>query len=174
MLTEPPLVLDTDLLSDFAWVNRLDILEKLYAKKMIVLDEVMNELNRVEHLAKKVQHCITNGSIKLIQILASDPEAVELGRLLEDGRLGRGEAACMAYLRYNLGTLASKNLSDIQKLCSDKNIDLVTTPDVIYEAHQKKFISLDEANNIWAAMIQKQRKLPTASFSDFISTLKGQ
>lgn len=170
MLTEPPLVLDTDLLSSFAWVDRLDILEKLYAKQMVVLDEVMNELSRIEHLAKRVQSLIDNGSIKLVSIQATDPEALELARILEDGRLGRGEAACMAYLKYNFGSLGSNNLSDIKMQCVNKNISLIMTQDVIYQAFQNNILTVDEADEIWTGMIQKQRKLPVSSFSEFLST----
>jgi len=64
LLTNPPLVLDADLLSSFAWVDRLDILEKLFPKQMVVLDEVMNELRRVPHLSTRVQNCIDKGLIQ--------------------------------------------------------------------------------------------------------------
>jgi len=30
LLTNPPLVLDTDLVSSFAWIDRMDILETLF------------------------------------------------------------------------------------------------------------------------------------------------
>ncbi len=40
MLSEPPLVVDTDFLSSFAWVGRLDILERLFPAQMIILEEV--------------------------------------------------------------------------------------------------------------------------------------
>ena len=39
MSTEPPIILDTYFLSSFAWVDRLDILEGLYSKRMLILEE---------------------------------------------------------------------------------------------------------------------------------------
>lgn len=61
-MIELPLVLDSDVLSHFAWVDRLDILEKLYAKNMIVLEEVINELSKIEHIAQKVGLCVNSHS----------------------------------------------------------------------------------------------------------------
>jgi len=168
-LTEPPLVLDADLLSHFSCIDRLDILEKLYAKKMVILDEVMEEINRREELGNRVQSCIDNSSMTRISMVATSSEAVELARLRGEGRLGKGEAACMAYLKYNLGSLGSNNLSDIKKMTVEKNITLITTEDVLYQALQKKIITIEEAENVWAAIITKGRELPTKTFSERLS-----
>lgn len=169
-LIEPPLVIDADVLSSFAWVDRLDILEKLYAKKMIVLEEVTNELSKIEHVAKRVESCIKGGSMKFVSISADAPEALELAHLLESGRYGRGEAACLAYLKYNFGSLASNNVSDVKVVCSDKNICLLTVPDIINYAYKTNVITKEEANEVWINMVKKKRKLPTNSFYDFLAT----
>lgn len=171
-MIEPPLVLDTDILSSFAMVHRLDILEKLYAKQMIVLEEVMNELNKRQYIAERVQLCITNGSIRLVSIPANAPEALELARLLEGGRYGRGEAACLAYLKYNFGSLGSNNISDVKVVCLEKNICLLTVPNIISDAYQTKVVTKEEANTVWINMKKKKRKLPAESFYDFLATLK--
>lgn len=172
MLTEPPLVLDADFVSSFAWVDRLDILEGLYSKRMVLLDEVMNELERVPHIANRVQVLSNNGSIKLVSIYADTPEALELGKLLEAGKYGRGEAACMAYLKHNKGTMGSNNLSDVRMFCLTNNKRLLTTADVLYVAYEARLVGLEEADSIWIKMISKKRKLPAASFSDYLATRK--
>jgi predicted nucleic acid-binding protein len=169
---EPPLVLDADFLSSFAWVNRLDLLEKLYSGKMIVLEEVMVELSRVGHLASRVQTSIAVGSIKLVEMLADSPEALELARLLELGRYGRGEAACMAYLNHNKGSMASNNLADVKLFCEVNRKFLLTTADVLHQAFDNGAVGLEEADRIWRDMIGKRRKLPAASFSDYLGNLK--
>lgn len=171
-MTEPPLVLDADFVSSFAWVDRLDILESLYSKRMIVLDEVINELNRVPHIARRVRLSVGNSHIECVSMFADTPEALELGRLLEDGRLGTGEAACMAYLKHHDGTLGSNNLSDVKRFCIDNNKCLLTTADALYEAYKAGLIGLEEADKIWSDMISKRRKLPAPSFSNYMSTLK--
>jgi hypothetical protein len=171
LLTEPPLVLDADFVSSFAWVDRIDILERLYSKRMVLLDEVMNELNRVPHIASRVQVSVDNGAITRIEIYANAPEALELGKLLEVGKYGRGEAACMAYLMLNKGTMGSNNLSDVKTFCLTNHKCLLTTADVFAEAYEARFIRLDEADSIWIRMISKKRKLPTSSFSEYLAYL---
>ena len=172
MPIEPPLLLDADFLSSFAWVNRLDILEKLYSGKMIVLEEVMVELSRVGHLASRVQTSIASGSIDLVAMLADSPEALELARLLELGRYGRGEAACMAYLKRNKGSMASNNLADVKTFCDANHKFLLTTAQVLHQAYNEGVVGLEDADKIWSDMIGKRRKLPAASFSHYLANLK--
>ncbi|MCD6391089.1 MAG: hypothetical protein J7L92_03765 [Dehalococcoidia bacterium] len=64
MSTEPPIILDSDFLSSFAWGKRLDILEGLYSKRMVVLEEVLEELRRVPHLASRVELSIKKRAYK--------------------------------------------------------------------------------------------------------------
>ena len=80
MSTEPPIILDSDFLSSFAWVNRMDILAGLYSGRMIVLEEVMDELKRVPHLALRVEPSIRNGHIRSETMLANSPEALGIGK----------------------------------------------------------------------------------------------
>lgn len=175
MPTEPPIILDADFISSFAWVNRLDILESLYSKRMIILDEVLVELDRVPHLASKVNLSIRNGHIKHEEMFADSPEALQLGKLLETGKYGRGEAACMAYMTQHAGILGSNNLSDVKAFCIQYNRQLLTTANVLHQAFKKGLIGLDEADGIWGDMILKKRKLPASSFSEYMSkTGKGE
>ena len=165
MSTEPPIILDSDFLSSFAWVNRLDILEGLYSKQMIVLEEVLEELRRVPHLASKVELSIKKGHIRSAAMLADSPEALQLAKFLESGRYGTGEASCMAYLTQHNGILGSNNLSDVKAFCTKNKKHLLTTADVLHQAYQKGHINMDEANKTWTKMLSKRQKLPAPSFT---------
>ena len=172
MSTEPPVILDSDLLSSFAWVNRLDILEGLYTKRMIVLEEVLEELRRVPHLASRVELSIRNGHIRSEAMLADSPEALQLAKFLELGRYGIGEASCMAYLTQHDGILGSNNLSDIKAFCIQNKKQLLTTADVLHQAYKTGLINLDEADRTWADMLSKKRKLPALSFTEYLSAIE--
>ena len=172
MSTEPPIILDTDFLSSFAWVDRMDILENLYSKQMVVLEEVMEELREVWHLASRVELSIRNRHIRSGIMLANSPEALQLAKFLELGRYGTGEASCMAYLTQNDGILASNNLSDIKNFCTQNKKRLLTTADVLHEAYEIGQINLDEADEIWAGMLAKKRKLPASSFTEYLSSIE--
>jgi len=170
--TEPPVILDADFLSSFAWVNRLDILEGLYSKRMIILEEVLGELSRVPHLLSRVKLSICNGHIKSEAMFADSPEALQLAKFLETGRYGSGEASCMAYLTQHDGVLASNNLSDVKDFCIQNKKRLLTTADVMYQAYEMNLVDLEEADKIWADMLSKRRKLPASSFSEYMSATK--
>ncbi len=171
MSTEPPIVLDSDFLSSFAWVKRLDILEGLYSKRMVVLEEVLEELRRVPHLASRVQSSIKRGHIRTEAMLADSPEALRLATLLDSGRYGSGEASCMAYLTERDGILASNNLSDVKAFCRRNRKSLLTTADALYRAYTMGQINLEEADEIWARMLSKKQKLPAPSFTDYLSAV---
>lgn len=171
MPTEPPVILDADFTSSFAWVNRLDILEVLYSKRMIILEEVAEELGRVPHLAARVELSIKNGHIKCETMFADSPEALQLANFLDTGKYGAGEASCMAYLTQHEGILGSNNLSDVKAFCIQNNKRLLTTADVMYQAYKAGNISLDEADKIWVSMLSKKRKLPASSFSEYLSAV---
>jgi len=170
--TEPPIILDSDFLSSFAWVNRLDILEDLYSKRMIVLEEVLEELRRVPHLASKVELSIKKGHIRSAAMLADSPEALQLAKFLESGRYGTGEASCMAYLTQHNGVLGSNNLSDIMDFCTQSKKQLLTTAEVLQQAYKTGHITLAEADEIWAGMLSKKRKLPASSFTEYLSAIE--
>jgi predicted nucleic acid-binding protein len=170
--TEPPIILDADFISSFAWVNRLDILENMYSKRMIILEEVMEELGRVPHLAARVKGSIKNGHIKSEAMFADSPEALQLAKFLDTGKYGTGEASCMAYLTQHDGILGSNNLSDVKAFCIQNNKQLLTTAGVLHEAYGAGHINLDDADKIWADMLSKKRKLPASSFSEYLSSIE--
>ena len=172
MSTELPIILDTDFLSSFAWVDRLDILEGLYSKRMLILEEVLEELRRVPHLASRVESSIKKGHIKRESMFADSPEALQLATFLDSGRYGAGEASCMAYLTQHEGIMGSNNLSDVKEFCVQKGKTLLTTADVLYQAYEVGHISIEEADKIWSDMLSKRRKLPTPSFSEYVSGIK--
>jgi len=129
-------------------------------------------LNRVPHLADRVELSVRSGHIKHVPMFADSPEALQLGKFLEAGKYGSGEAACMAYLTQHNGILGSNNLSDVKAFCMQNNKCLLTTADVMHQAFKAGLIGLDEADGIWGDMISKKRKLPAPSFSEYMSTIE--
>ena len=138
------------------------------------MDEVLEELNRVPHLAARVEVSVRNGHIKHMSIFADSPEALQLGKLLDTGKYGSGEAACMAYLTQHDGILGSNNLSDVKEFCIQNKKRLLTTADVMYQAYETNLVGLEEADKIWSDMISKRRNLPALSFSEYMSAIKSK
>lgn len=173
MLSEPPLILDTDFISSFAWVRRLDILERLFPAQMLLLEEVQIEISRVPHLSRQVDSCISNRTILPAAMNTDTPEAIELARYLDEGKYGRGESACMAYLTYNPGTMGSNNLADVGKFCVDNGKKILCTGHCLCYALESKLVNFDECEFLWGEMLRKRRILPTATFKEFKNNLSN-
>jgi len=43
------------------------------------------------------------------------------------------------------------------------------TGDIMIKAHKESLITEDEGNNIWSAMLEKKRKIGSASFTEYLS-----
>lgn len=74
----------------------------------------------------------------------------------------------MVLAKFNEGILASNNLRDVKKYTHEFNLKLITTADILIDAFTELYIDETEANKIWADMLKKQRKLPAASFSEYL------
>ncbi len=167
-MTDPPIVLDTDFVSSFACVDRLDIIEGLYSRRMIVLEEVTEELKRVRYLEDRVCFSIMYGHIRRVQMMAGSAEALEYARLCESDRYGSGEAACMAYARCCGGIVASNNLRDVRRYCEERKIQLLTTADVLLRVYHEERLDLPQTESIWRRMVEKRRRLPASSFMEYL------
>jgi len=169
--TDLTILLDTDFVSSFAWVNRMDILEGLYSGRMMVLEEVMIELERVRNLADLVCFSIMHGHIKRKGMMAGSAEALEYARLHDRDQYGSGEAACMAYAYCRGGIVASNNLKDVKRYCDERQIQLLTTADVLLQEYQEGRLRLEHVDLTWQHMVQKRNRLPTGTFTEYLKLL---
>ncbi len=173
MTCENKIVLDTDVISSFAWVDRFDIVIKLYSPDIIILDVVKEELIKVRHLFDIVNKYIESEDIQFIKIDPYSEEGIEYARLLKDlWSIGKGEAACMAYCRYHNCILGSSNFSDILDYCEKFNIRINTTVEIMIEAYKNELIDFRIGSRIWKKMIEKRRKLPYKTFQEAIDEFR--
>ncbi len=172
-MNEPPILLDTDFVSSFACVDRLDIIEGSYSRRMIVLEEVAEELKRVRYLDDRVCFSIMHGHIRRVQMMAGSAEALEYARLCESYRYGSGEAACMAYAHCCGGIVASNNLRDVRRYCNERKIQLLTTADVLVHVYDEERLDLAQIDSIWRRMVEKRNRLPAAAFAEYLEKRGG-
>jgi len=165
MLTKPPLLLDTDLVSAFAWVKRMDILESLHSGNMQIPQEVLTELARVPHLKAAVDSR-TEKHIEVVSLNPIGQDGIEFAKLYTTGKYGSGESAVMAYVRYNGGTVSSNNIKDVLDYCKTHSLPLLSTRAIIFDAVTNGIITEPEAEGVWAGMIRKGRKLPVKTVAE--------
>lgn len=169
------LFIDTDCLSAFLWVRNENILVKLYGGKIIVPKQVYDELSKpfIPQLRQRTDLLIESGHASIGQIMAGTDEHmlyITLTSKPEPGFkvIGRGEAAAIVLAKQNNGILASNNLRDIVPYVKKYGLRHITTAAILVEALHGGLITEDQGNAIWANMLEKQRRLPGASLTDYL------
>jgi len=172
------LFFDTDCISSFLWVGEENILLRLYPKRIVLPQEVFEELSNpsIPHIKRKIAHLVSSGYITtqriyngteefnlFCQLAIAPPKGVTV--------IGKGEAAAVSLAKVYKGIVASNNLKDILKHVQRYNLDYVTTGDILVAALNEGFIDEGMGNVIWSNMLTKKRFLPGASFSDYLRTV---
>ena len=98
-----PIFFDTDCISSFLWVDRTDILLSLYAKRIILPEQVLDELSNpsISHLLSKVNQLLSQDEIRKAEMLVGTEEFKLYYMLTKNPqsgqkRIGKGEASAIA------------------------------------------------------------------------------
>lgn len=168
------LFFDTDCLSAFLWINDTNILEVLYGGNIVLPDQVYLELSNpyVPHLKMRADDLIER-EVASVKTIETDTKEYKLYRELVKGdehnkAIGKGEAAGIALASTYDGILASNNYRDIAPYIEQYHLRHVDTGTILKEAMDKKIITEDEGNTIWQKMLNRNRKLPADSFSEYL------
>ena len=168
---------DTDCICAFLWINGESLLEKMYSGKIVIPKEVYNEIDRpmIPHLKGRIDQLIANGSATVMSMNINSEEYSlyrELTTFSGNKLIGSGEAASIALAKKYNGILGSNNLKDIAYYINKFSLKHITTGDILVEAFQKGLITEQEANTIWANMLNKKRKIGANSFTEFLQKSK--
>lgn len=164
---------DTDCLSAFLWVRGESILSRLYSGRIILPAQVYDELTRVPHLLAGVDRMKREGNLTVDGMEVDSAEYHDYLKMItapDTGSriIGKGEAAGIAMVRARGGTLASNNLRDITYYVVKYGLEFITTGDILIEALNLGIISKEEGDGIWSDMLRRRRRLPTATFTDYM------
>ena len=166
MLSDKPLVLDSDVISTFAHVSRLDILEELYRGRLVLLDEVFWEVSRCA-VGALLSNAMNRGAFQQDKLNLLGEDGLEYARLIERGSVGKGEAAVLAYTRFRGGIVVSSNIRDVLSYCKEHDVPLLATRPIVYDAFTQKVITRAEASHLWTIMLKRTR-LPCNSCEEVI------
>ncbi len=172
------LFFDTDCLSAFLWINDTNILEVLYGGDIVIPSPVYQELSNpcIPHIKNRADVLLEKKVASVMQI-ESDKEEYQLYRSLirgtkNDKSIGKGEAAGIALAKTYDGVLASNNWRDIAIYIERYNLKHLDTGMILKEALEKKIITEEQGNDIWKKMINKNRRLPTETFTEYLIKFK--
>ncbi len=172
------LFFDADCISSFLWVKQDNLVLQLYPSRIILPQDVFNELSHpsIPHIKNRITALQSNGSISTVPIMTHTEEYILYHQLAispPKGRkkLGKGEAAALALAKVNNGILASNNLKDISPYVSQYSLKHVTTSIILVELYNNGLINENTGNRIWNSLIQKRRLMPAPTFTDFLKTV---
>lgn len=152
------LIVDTTTLSNFALVNRLDILEGV-AGKICTTREVIQEIKMCN--ARSVLPAVDLNRLEIIDLMKEDN--VFFHRLKET--FGKGEASCLAVCM-NRGLKILTDDLDARKFAQRTGIPVSGTIGVLVSAVRKEIISKIEAEDTLSEMIKRGFYSPIKSLDE--------
>jgi hypothetical protein len=165
---------DTDCLSAFLWVGNENLIVQLYKSRIALPQQVYDEIRKVPPLKRRTDNLLASKDIILTPIVVGTPESdlyIKLTNNPDAGykKIGRGEASAISLTKYNDGILGSNNMRDILPYIKLYKLKYITSGDILVEALNGRLITEGQGNVIWRDMLDKQRKLPAATFSDYLA-----
>ncbi len=165
-------VFDTTLLSNFAIVEQVALLETLYRGRacttLMVVEELHQGLYAGYHQLQTVEQILTPlHSTGWLPVLSLDlAEEKKLYAQLSPP-LASGEASCLALALARGLVLGSDDLA-ARRMASGRNVRLTGTIGILIRAVREEYWSLARANEILAQMIALRYRSPVARLDDLI------
>jgi predicted nucleic acid-binding protein len=168
----PEYVFDTTVLSNFAAVHRLDLLEGRYRGVVFTTLEVSNELRKgikagYAYLKPALQQIETISPSGWIRLLSPD-SAVEHRLQSEfDQFLDAGEASCLALAISRGFTLVTDDLA-ARRLAQARDVPLTGTLGILIALVRDDALPLNKANAILTTMIQRRYRSPVDRLDELV------
>jgi len=166
------LIIDTTVLSNFAAVGQVSLLERLYrgtaCTTLMVLDEIRGGLDAGYEFLQSARDALAiPGSSGWLPVLGmeSSGEQTLYGELSPS--LGAGEASCLAVAITRELTLASDDLA-ARRVAIGRAVNLTGTLGILIRLVRESRLSFAEANAILARMIALRYRSPIGSLDGLI------
>jgi len=168
----PDYIFDTTVLSNFAAVDRLDLLKTRYRRQAFTTIEVIDELRKgvqagYTHLEPALQQIERINPDGWLRILSPESHDEHRLRLELDQSLDAGEASCLALANSRGLILATDDLA-ARRLADEKSIPLTGTIGILIALVRDGTLPLAKANAILKAMIQRHYRSPISQLDDLI------
>ena len=167
------LFLDTDCLSTFLVVRRENLITRLYHGRIGIPRQVYLELRKAHFLMKKVNDLVQRKLMPIYSIEMGTESADLYQKMISKPdrgylQIGSGEAAAIVLTKQNNGILGSNNMSDVKQYITRYNLKHRTSADILKEALSHRLINEGQGNALWKEMLNRNRKLPCSTFSEFL------
>jgi len=165
-------VLDTTVLSNFALIEGLALLERLYGHRACTALAVVEEIRRglaagysvLQHVERAFAPPVNAGWLKITPLTAS-PEQARYLELLDT--LGPGEAACLALAERHRLVLASDDLA-ARHAATQIGVRLTGTIGILTRLVREGVLSLAEGNAHLRYMLASGYRSPVEMLDEFL------
>lgn len=140
------IVLDCDLISTFAKINKISLLENLFPNhQMVITTCVYDELVRVKVYGFSFPSRILQSNIKLINI--QEEERITFEDFLYDYRIHIGEAEGIAIAKHRNGIFLTNDSKAIE-FCKEKDVKVLSLKEILRKIAAGKLVSKNEMTGL--------------------------
>lgn len=161
-MAEGKLILNTTVPSNFALIEREDLLQRCFPNRLVTASEAMREfaMGQAKGLLPK-----RNWDWLLVETLGSDQERALFRTIAQ--QLGEGESACLALAFYREYKLLSDD-RDAREYAQRLGVPVSGTLGILLEAVHQGVLSLPEANRLLSLMIEKGYFSPVGRLDELV------
>ncbi len=159
------ILLDADVIIHFCKGDSIFLLPKIFKEEKVILDVVLDELEKRKSLRQYYENLINFRLFKEITFDDDNEVIKEFARLVK--QFGKGESACLAYCRYHKDIIGSSNIHDILEYCKKYNIKYYTTMDFLAEGYRQGLLSKEECDFFIYKVKSKGSILPYNTLDEF-------
>ncbi len=166
-MPETPFVFDTVVLSNFALSDSFDLLMQRYRHRLLVTEEVLDELASGVAAGysslQQIENRVRSGQCR--RTFLELEERVVFSELLQ--HLGAGEASCIAVASNRSGVVVTDDR--VARLsCTDRKVRFTGTIGVLKAACVDGQIAVDDADAALEAMVRHGFYSPVSSIRDIL------
>jgi predicted nucleic acid-binding protein len=162
---ERKILLDSDVIRNFIRGERPDLLPKIFPNRLVVLEQVHNEICRDIRIRKYLEIPIDEGLIEYLDFPYELDILIEYEKLKEI--MDDGESACLAYAKFKDMSVASSNLKQITNYCEGNGIEILPTMEILLIAENKEILSAAECNDFIKLVIKNGGFLPCNTIEEY-------
>jgi predicted nucleic acid-binding protein len=161
-------VVDTNVLINLLQVNRLDLLAQIPEYVFVVPEDVVKEVTYPDQ-ARCLKAAVARGDVRR-DTVESD-ERSDYAELCQT--VGKGEAACLAIAKARGWLVATDEVGRVRRW-SRENLGqgrMINTPGLLVLAINNGVLTVEEADQIKAALERRRFRMTFASFKDVLGGL---
>lgn len=165
-IDQTKILIDSDVTIHFIEGDSLDNIPQIYPGRIVYVDKVLEELYSFPQYKIQVFNFVQRHQFEKIELGSNYEYFLEYADLIQ--MVGKGEAACMAIAKIDKKYIASSNLRDITEYCNKHKIKKITTMDFLWEAINKKVMSIEDCDEFITKVKNAGGKLPVDTIEEYV------